>query len=554
MFGLADWVLDRFVTRRVQLHRLQYEATRLRERSVLSSVVLVLVANGLVFWSLLNAVLGGRLDLGGLVVFAQAAISASMIAFGGLNWASDGAAAPVAAVLRLGTRTGPAGALAERKPAGGQPSGRRDPVPPGDVQLSGHRPTGPARTLTSPSRPVRPWRSSGATAPARPPWPSCCAGSTIRTPARSRSTGWTCASWTSTRGGHGWRRCSRTSSGFEWPLRDNVAPRGAPGRRHRRRAAGSRRRRPGRPGHRAGQGLSGRHRPVRRTVATDRAGPRAVRGPARRGRGPARRTHRPARRTGGGRDLRADPRRRPALHHHPRSRTGSPPSAGPTASACWKTEPWSSSATHDELMAADGRYRTMFDLPGPALRRGPERGHRGRRSQRMTSSPETRRSRSSTSCHRRWSSMWRLLQAGFPLRAAADGRGSGPVAAVGALPDALLALWLKLLADGVLRGTTDRSTWPAPGLGAVRRGDLVPRAALSARIQRRFRDRGDHRSRSRTWRGCRRRWPRSRTTNDPTIWTGWPCCGNRSSCSTTCTCRCSPPSAGSCGWSSSSAC
>ena len=33
LFGLAGWVLDRFVTRRTRLHQLQYEATRMRERS-----------------------------------------------------------------------------------------------------------------------------------------------------------------------------------------------------------------------------------------------------------------------------------------------------------------------------------------------------------------------------------------------------------------------------------------------------------------------------------------------------------------------------------------
>ena len=123
LFGLAGWVLDRFVERRVRLHRLQYEATRMRERSVAVSVLVILVANVLVFWSLANAVIGGRLDLGEVVTFAQAALSTSMIAFGGLNWALDGAAAPVAAVLRLGPKTGPAGALPSgARPAGGMPA------------------------------------------------------------------------------------------------------------------------------------------------------------------------------------------------------------------------------------------------------------------------------------------------------------------------------------------------------------------------------------------------------------------------------------------------
>jgi hypothetical protein len=33
VFGLPDWVLERFVVSRRRLHRLQYEATRMRERS-----------------------------------------------------------------------------------------------------------------------------------------------------------------------------------------------------------------------------------------------------------------------------------------------------------------------------------------------------------------------------------------------------------------------------------------------------------------------------------------------------------------------------------------
>src|SRR5207247_926645 len=64
-----------------------------------------------VFWSLANAAASGSLDLGQLVIFAQSAIGTSMIAFGGLNWALDGAAAPVAAVLRLESAMAPAGAL-----------------------------------------------------------------------------------------------------------------------------------------------------------------------------------------------------------------------------------------------------------------------------------------------------------------------------------------------------------------------------------------------------------------------------------------------------------
>ncbi|HEX4960195.1 MAG TPA: ABC transporter ATP-binding protein [Thermoanaerobaculia bacterium] len=117
LFGLAGWTIDRFIDRRTRLHKLQYEATRLREKPVLWSMLLVIGANVVVFWSLASAASSGDLDLGSLVIFAQSAIGTSMIAFGGLNWALDGSAAPVAAVLRLQPAMAAEGAL---------PSGNRD--------------------------------------------------------------------------------------------------------------------------------------------------------------------------------------------------------------------------------------------------------------------------------------------------------------------------------------------------------------------------------------------------------------------------------------------
>src|SRR5262249_40273013 len=123
LFGLAGWVLDRFVRRRTQLHKLQYEATRLREKPLLWSLLLVIGANVLVFWSLANAVSSGEIALGALVIYAQSAVGASMIAFGGLNWALDGSAAPVAAVLRLQPAMAAGGALPSgTREAAGQPA------------------------------------------------------------------------------------------------------------------------------------------------------------------------------------------------------------------------------------------------------------------------------------------------------------------------------------------------------------------------------------------------------------------------------------------------
>jgi ATP-binding cassette subfamily B protein len=124
LFGLVGWTIERFTARRVRLHELQYRATRMREKSVLSSLALVLAANALVFWALASAA-GNGLSLGSVVVYAQAAVGTSMIAFGGLSWALDGAAAPVAAVLRLDSAMAAAGALPQASdpmPAQGKPA------------------------------------------------------------------------------------------------------------------------------------------------------------------------------------------------------------------------------------------------------------------------------------------------------------------------------------------------------------------------------------------------------------------------------------------------
>jgi hypothetical protein len=55
LFGLVGWTIDRFIARRTKLHQLQYHATRLRERPLVSSLLLVTGANVIVFWSLASA-------------------------------------------------------------------------------------------------------------------------------------------------------------------------------------------------------------------------------------------------------------------------------------------------------------------------------------------------------------------------------------------------------------------------------------------------------------------------------------------------------------------
>ena len=111
LFGLAEWTVARFVAVRTRLHQLQYDATRLRERPLALSLLLVATANVVVLWAVYAAAAAGRIGLGELVAYAQCAIATSLIAFGGLNWALDGAAAPVAAVARLGPAMAAAGRL-----------------------------------------------------------------------------------------------------------------------------------------------------------------------------------------------------------------------------------------------------------------------------------------------------------------------------------------------------------------------------------------------------------------------------------------------------------
>jgi ABC-type multidrug transport system fused ATPase/permease subunit len=124
LFGLSGWTIDRFIARRTRLHELQYAATRLREKPMLWSVLLVVSANVLIFWMLAADAGAGRISLGEAVVYVQTAIGVSAVAFGGFSWALDGASAPVAAVLRLQPAMRAAGTLpAGDRSATGMPSG-----------------------------------------------------------------------------------------------------------------------------------------------------------------------------------------------------------------------------------------------------------------------------------------------------------------------------------------------------------------------------------------------------------------------------------------------
>ena len=145
LFGLADWVIDRFGGHRRRLYELQWEATRLRERSVLACLLIVLAANAFVLWVIGEQTIDGRLDLADASVYLQTAVGVGAIAFGGLSWALDGSAAPVVAVLRLEAAMAEAGALPRGGHAGDRAPGPGDPVPRRALHLSRHGPTDPRR-------------------------------------------------------------------------------------------------------------------------------------------------------------------------------------------------------------------------------------------------------------------------------------------------------------------------------------------------------------------------------------------------------------------------
>src|SRR5437870_8359175 len=83
--------------------------------------------------------------------------------------------------------------------------------------------------------------------------------------------------------------------------------------------------------------------------------------------------------------------------------------------------------------------------------------------------------------------MWRALKRGYQAEPRMLVVAFG-LSLLAALPDALLALWLKYLAEGVLRGHRRLAIAAALGLGASAAATWFLRV-ISDRTQRRFRDR-----------------------------------------------------------------
>jgi ATP-binding cassette, subfamily B, bacterial len=118
LFGMVDWVVERFTSRRLRMVEALFEARRLRLGPMRWGILAVVVPNAVVFGFLAHDALTGHLGLGPLVVFAQAAAGASALAYGEVDWWFRQSAQPVPGVLDLADRMRAAGTL----PAGSRPA------------------------------------------------------------------------------------------------------------------------------------------------------------------------------------------------------------------------------------------------------------------------------------------------------------------------------------------------------------------------------------------------------------------------------------------------
>ena len=242
-----------------------------------------------------------------------------MIAFGGLSWALDGAAAPV------GGGAAPRGGDGARRVRWSRGTGRPTGMPAREIRFRNVTfayPTadepGAREASISRSPPARRWPSSARTAPARRRSPSCSAGSTTRRSGAievdgvdlrdARPRRLAVAADGRVSGLHPLRaaaarqrgagRCARTTM-----IRAALAEAGAAGLADLDTVLAR--------GYAGGTDLSGgqwQRVALARALCAVRAG---------RGRGAARRAHRAARRARRGRDLRPHPRRHAARHHDP---------------------------------------------------------------------------------------------------------------------------------------------------------------------------------------------------------------------------------------------
>lgn len=118
LFGLAPWVVSGFTAIRRALLEESWAERRLQWRMTWPAILIVLAANALFFWSLARDASNGDLAVGAVTVFAQAAIGASALAFGEVDWWWRTCAQPVPPVLDLAEAMAAVGALEDGRRAG----------------------------------------------------------------------------------------------------------------------------------------------------------------------------------------------------------------------------------------------------------------------------------------------------------------------------------------------------------------------------------------------------------------------------------------------------
>ncbi|SDR89904.1 ABC transporter ATP-binding protein [Microlunatus soli] len=119
LFGLADWITDRFNDRRRRLLAITLEALRLRQRSIMLTLLVLIISNGVVFIALAWQATQGDLELSRLVAFAGTAIGVSSLATMEFDWWLSDGARPVPVVHDLLPTMRRVGALRTAATAGG---------------------------------------------------------------------------------------------------------------------------------------------------------------------------------------------------------------------------------------------------------------------------------------------------------------------------------------------------------------------------------------------------------------------------------------------------
>ncbi len=101
LFGLADWTVDRYFSRRKKMVELIIKARSLKKTPIAMAITAIAGGNVILFWSIANDASDGTIAIGAVTVFAQAALGASALAFGEVDWWFRQGSQPVPVVLDL---------------------------------------------------------------------------------------------------------------------------------------------------------------------------------------------------------------------------------------------------------------------------------------------------------------------------------------------------------------------------------------------------------------------------------------------------------------------